>query len=137
MSILRKILGGVASIVTALAVITFVQLASHKLFPPPPGLDFSDPAAVEAWATDLPIGAYLMVLLSYFAGALSGAFVGTWIAGGSGRLYAVIVGTLVVAGTVLNVMTISHPVWFIVVALAGIPAAAYLGGHLAPSRKTT
>lgn len=131
----RRILGGIAGIITMVAVVMLTQLGSHKMFPPPADLDFSDEAAVAVWMSELPLGAYFMILLSYFAGAFFGAFTGGWIAGGSGRLFAIIVGVAVILGATTTVLSIPHPIWFTVVALAGIPLAAYAGGRLAPKRK--
>lgn len=130
----RTILGGLAGIIAAFAVIAIVQLVGHELIPPPTGMDPADPDSIKAAMAALPVGAFLFVLLSYFAGAFTGTFVATWLGGARALTNAVVVGGLVFAATVANLLMIPHPLWFMVVALAGIPAAAWFGGKLAPRR---
>lgn len=131
----RKFLGGLTGIVAAFSVIALVQSIGHLLYPTPEGLDMKDPAAFAAYVKSLPPGAFIPVLLSYFAGTAAGTFVASWIGGGNGRVYAAIFGTLVLALTIANLFMIPHPHWFSVLAILGIPASAYAGGRLAPKRK--
>ncbi len=131
---LRKILGGLAGVVAAFAVIMLVQFLGHQVIPPPSGMDPADPESIRAAMNDLPVGAFLFVLASYFGGAFVGTFVATWLGGARGLTYAIVVGGLVFAATVANLLMIPHPLWFSITALAGIPVAAFFGGRLAPRR---
>ncbi len=131
---LRKILGGLTGIVAAMSVIMFVQFIGHAVVPPPAGMDPGDPDSVRAAMAGMPIGALLFVLASYFAGAFFGTFVATWLGGASPLINSIVVGGLVFAATVANLVMIPHPLWFSIAALAGIPVAAFFGGRLAPRR---
>ncbi len=131
----RKILGGLTGMVAAFSVIALVQSIGHQIYPTPEGLDMNDTEAFAAYVESLPAGAFIPVLLSYFAGTAAGTFVGGWIAGGSGMTYAVIFGTLILTLTVVNLFMIPHPLWFSIIAVIGIPAAAYAAGRFAPKRK--
>ena len=134
---LRKLFGGLAGIIAAFAVITLVQMIGHQVIPPPSGMNPADPDSIREAMASLPIGAFLFVLLSYFLGAFTGSFVATWLGGVRVRSSATVVGGLVFAATVANLVMIPHPIWFSVVALAGIPVAAFFGAKLAPRRVQT
>ncbi len=131
---MRKVLGGIAGFVTTFATIMLVQALGHAVYPPPPGLDTGDPARVGDYLETLPPGALVFVLLAYFAGAFLGTFVAKWLGGGSGKPYALLLGGLVLAGTLLTVYRIPHPPWFVVAAIISIPVAAWLGARLGPRR---
>ena len=134
---LRKLFGGLAGIIAAFVVITLVQMIGHQVIPPPSGMNPADPDSIREAMASLPIGAFLFVLLSYFLGAFTGSFVATWLGGVRVRTSAIVVGGLVFAATVANLVMIPHPIWFSVVALAGIPVAAFFGARLAPRRVQT
>jgi hypothetical protein len=48
-------------------------------------------------------------------------------------IYAIVVGGLMFVATVANLIMIPHPVWFSVLGVAGIGAAAWLGMTLGSS----
>ncbi len=131
---LRKIFGGLAGIIAAFAVIMIVQTIGHQVIPPPSGMDPTNPDSIREAMDSLPIGSFLFVLLSYYGGAFTGSFVATWLGGARPLTSTIVVGGLVFAATVANLVMIPHPLWFSVAALVGIPVAAFLGARLAPRR---
>jgi hypothetical protein len=68
----RRIGAVVAGLAGSVALIMAVQAVGTWLYPPPPGTDFTDPEAVAALMAEIPLGALLMVELSYAAGSLGG-----------------------------------------------------------------
>lgn len=131
---LSKALGFFAGFIATFAAISLVQALGHAAIPPPADLDVTDQAAFAEWLAMAPVGAFLFVLASYFTGAFLGPFVATWIGGGKGLAFTWIFGGLVLAGTIATVSRIPHPLWFTIVAIAGIPVAAFFGSRLAPRR---
>ena len=131
---LTKILAGLAGLVAAFAVIALTQRLGHVVHPPPADLDVSDVEAFREYTANMPITALLFVLIAYYAGSLAGTFVAGWIAGFRTLIYAGVIGGIVLAGTIANLAVIPHPLWFSVLAVAGIPLSAYLGSRLAPVR---
>ena len=131
---LRKFFGGLIGIIAAFAVITIVQMIGHQVIPPPGGMDPSDPESIRDAMASIPIGSLLFVLLSYYAGAFTGSFVAGWLGGARPLSNTIVIGGLVFAATVANLVMIPHPLWFSVAALAGIPVTAFFGAKLAPRR---
>lgn len=117
--------------IVAIGCITSLQMIGHQLYPMPANLDFSDPAVLDSVMFVAPRGALLLVIASYIAGTIGGGLVASLIAGSSAYVYTAIIGTLMTIGTLINVTTIPHPLWFSVSAIAGIIASIFLTSHLA------
>ena len=127
---IRKIGLALFGIVFAIALITVVQMIGHNVYPPPPGTDFDDPAAIRALIEQAPAGALLFVIASYVVGTFGGGFIAGLIARDAPAMYAMIVGGFVLAGTFLNLVSIPHPVWFQVTALGSVIGTAFLTGRM-------
>ena len=105
----RRVGAVVAALAVSIVVISIVQAVSGWMYPPPPGLDLTDPEALRAFAEQLPIGALLMVELSYLLGSLMGGVTAGIIGRDSVyRLGAVVGGLLTLAGF-SNLAAIPHP----------------------------
>lgn len=111
----RRIAGAVVGLVVAMLVITLAELLGHRLFPPPPGTDMRDPAAMAAIVDRLPFAAKAWVVLGWVAGTFAGGCAGLVVA--RWRPVAWIVAAGVLLGAVLNMTMIPHPVWMIAAGL--------------------
>jgi hypothetical protein len=59
----------IVGVILAVALVAGAETISHLTYPPPVGLDLSDTAAVRAWVTTLPKGAFALVLIGWTLGA--------------------------------------------------------------------
>jgi len=125
-SILAVALGFLAAGLAAAA----IEGAGHWLFPPPPGIDLADPAALAKIMDQLPLGALLSVLLGWLAGTTIGAAVSAWLAPGRPFAHGLIVGMLVLACGVATMLAIQHPIWFWAATVVLSPIAAFRGAKL-------
>jgi hypothetical protein len=122
---LRTILGVVLGVIVGVIVVGVVEGAGHTIFPPPPGVNLTDPAQMATVMSRITFPAKIAVLLAWVLGTLAGASAGDVIAGR--RAWAGRIVTLVVlALSVFNMTTIPHPVWFMIAAVIGILAAGAL-----------
>src|SRR4051812_19169198 len=95
----KRILGVIIGLVVGMGIIMMVETLSGKMYPPPPGIDFTKPEAIKAMMQNMPVSAFLMILLAYAAGSFAGGLVASLIAGIQQPKAAVIVGSiLLVAG---------------------------------------
>lgn len=133
---LRTAVGVVAGIVVAWLVITLSQLLSAALYPPPPGTDLTDPAALADFINTAPVTAMACVIAGYALAALSGGWVAARISRRHPRLAALIVGALVLLGVVLNYTMIPHPTWMLVSGVLLPVPMAWLGTGLARPGRT-
>ena len=132
-SALRNTLALLVGMAAGFTVVFVIESIGHQVYPPPADLDFSDPAAIREFVRTLPLGAFLFVLAAWVAGAFGGAWVAAAMANTRRMTFAGIVGALVLAASVANLLMIPHPLWFSVAALIAVPAAAVAGGRLATS----
>lgn len=122
---LRTILGVVLGLIVSVVVIFAVEGVGHTIFPPPPGVNLTDPAQLATVMSKIPFQAKIAVLLAWFLGALAGASTGDLVAGR--RAWAGRIVTLVVlALSAFNMTQIPHPAWFMVSAVAAILLAGFL-----------
>ena len=132
---LRDAGAAVAGIIIAFALIFGIEYLGHMIYPPPEGLDFSDSEAMRPYVASLPPLALLFPMFAWFIAA----FVGTLVASALGTArpvtFAAIIGMLILAGTITNLIWIPHPLWFSVVAVLGIIASAWLAMTIAASRR--
>ena len=111
---LRTLLAVVSGIFAMMIVITAVELANAKLlFPPHAGLDWKNADAVATFVTNLPTSARAVVVFGWCLGAFVGAAVAARIAEKYRTPCALLIGALVVAGTIDSALTIPHPTWVI------------------------
>lgn len=111
-SIWRRIGGVVVGIIVAGATVGVVEWIGHQIFPPPPGINVANPADMARLIDSIPIGAKIAVLVAWFAGSLTGALAGVWIA--RGRLPAFVVAGFIIAGGIATMFAIPHPWWMMV-----------------------
>lgn len=120
---LRLILGIVAGLLVGLVVTATVEGVGHALFPPPPGVNLTDPSSLKTVMAQIPAEAKVTVLLAWFLGILAGASTANLVAGRralAGRLVAAIV----FAFAVWTMIAIPHPVWFVISAVIAALLAA-------------
>jgi hypothetical protein len=106
---MRILMGVVAGVLVAFGCVFLVEMIGHSLYPPPAGLDMSNPADQARVMEAMPAAAKAMVLGAWFLGALAGAWVANRIAGRG--LAGWIVALLVIAAGVATMVMIPHPAW--------------------------
>jgi hypothetical protein len=131
---LRDIGAVVAGLAVSIAVIMAVQMAGHTLWPPPNGLDWNDTEVIRTYTSQLPFLALLFPIVSYFLGALAGPFVACRIGTAKPVVFVGIIGIVLLAFTIANLIQIPHPVWFSVLAIAVVIVGGWLALQLAAKR---
>jgi hypothetical protein len=118
----RMLIAIVAGVVLALASVSGFDMLSHALYPPPPGVDFKDPATLAAYMTTLPFGAKAIVAAGWLAAPFLGALAAIWIA--REDFPGWVVAAFFLAAATANVIMIPHPKWMVVACfvLPGIAA---------------
>ena len=126
----RNVLAVVLGVVLAFVLIMIVERLGHAVYPPPTGIDFTDPGAVSEYVNSVPAGALLLVLTAWLTGALCGGLLACFIAKNRPAVYASIVGGLVLLGTIINLYMIRHPTWFVGLSLVAIAAITWIAGRI-------
>ncbi len=127
----RRIGAVVAGLFGSVVVIMAVQAVNGWLYPPPPGTDLSDPDALAALMAQMPVGALLMVELSYAAGSFAGGAVVRRVSADRAAVLAAVVGGLLTLAGFANLAAIPHPLWFGVLSTVTYVPCALLGAAAA------
>ena len=69
-------------------------------------------------------------MFGWFVGAFAGSLVADLFGDAKPYVFAGIVGGLVLAGTIANLIIIPHPLWFSITSLIGIVASAWLATRI-------
>jgi hypothetical protein len=126
---LRMALAAVAGVGSAFLVVAAIELVAHAVYAPSVMPDISTPEAMAAYVGSMPLGAFLLVLSAYVAGTVVGGFVGIAIARRHAMRFAGLVGGLILLASIVNVVGVPHPTWFVVATLVDVPLAAWLTGR--------
>jgi len=112
---LKTVLAVVVGFVVASALMMAVETANGKMFYPEMGRaaeGVTDREVLRQLLASAPVGAMLVVLAGWFAGAVAGGWVAAAIAGRARAAHALAVGGLVALGAVANNLMLPPPVWF-------------------------
>jgi len=127
----RNVMAFVIGVVTAFVTVYLINKASHIVYPPPAGLDFTNPDAIRPYLATLPIGAFLFILASSVVAAFVGTLVACFIGTSKPRTFGTVIGGFVFAASVANFIAIPHPHWLSLATLAGIILSTLLAMRLA------
>lgn len=123
---LRKISAVFLGLLVSVLTVTLVEWISHQVYPLPPGMDFKDSEKVRLYVSGLPLGAFLAILLGWLLGTLAGAMVACRVAQEKPAVFASIIGAVMMAATVANLIMIPHPDWFSIAGIGVIAAGTLL-----------
>jgi len=123
----KNIAAGVAGVLIAIGLVWIIEMIGHTVYPAPAGIDFTDTDAVRSYISGLPPGAFLFVGAAWFIATLGGTMAACHVGTAASRVFALVVGGLMLVATAFNLATIPHPLWFSITGIAGIIVAAWLG----------
>ena len=130
-AILRSVAGVFFGACLATGVIILVEQISGRMYPPPPGLNYSDTEAWKAFIASLPLGAFLMILLAWGLGTFAGAWICAKVAGRAKLAHGLVLATLLLCTGVSIMFETPHPIWMWPSAFAVFAGAGVAGGRLA------
>ena len=128
--IIRNVLSIFAGTFVAIVLIGLVQVIAHTVYPPPPGTDFSDAQVLAELMMKAPVGALLLVLLSYALGTFTGSAVAARLSHHEGPMrQGLFVGALMLIAGVMNLKAIPHPIWFWVACIVVFAVTGFMGAQ--------
>ncbi len=105
----RTILGTIAGVVAGSIMVAISEKVGHTIYPTTAGIDFNDLEVLADLIANMPLGAFLFVLLGYGLGAFAGSVVGGLI---GGRIASILAGATLCLFGLIVLMMIPHPPWF-------------------------
>lgn len=130
----RDVTAAVIGVLVSMLTVMLFDWVSHLAFPPPAAVDPTDTESMIAYMKQAPVAGLSIVLAGYLAAAFGGTLVASLIGRSNTVYFAMIVGVLLLVGTITNLIMIPHPTWFVVSSIAGIivfaSAAAFVGARV-------
>jgi hypothetical protein len=132
----RLIVGLIVGVLAGGLTVGIVESIGHLIFPPPPGLDASNPETIKILMAQIPLQAKIAVVVAWALGTLMGGSVGAFIAK-RGPVPAWWIGGILFSMAASTMFMIPHPAWMWIAAIAatiiGSYAAGRIGGRQAPA----
>ena len=126
----RNVAAALAGIVTAFVMIMLIEKLGHFIYPPPADLDFSDPDVMRPYIATLPFLALLFPMIAWVVATFAGTVLACKIGTANPLAFSAVVGGLVLAGTITNLIMIKHPLWFSLVSLVAVAASAWIAARV-------
>ena len=126
----RNVAAALAGIVTAFVMIMLIEKLGHIIYPPPADLDVSDPDVMRPYIATLPFLALLFPMIAWVVATFAGTVLACKIGTANPLAFAAVVGGLVLAGTIANLIMIKHPLWFSLVSLVAVAASAWIAARV-------
>ena len=133
---MKSVLALIAGLVVMVVSIALIQALGHSIYPAPADLDTASADAMATYVATLPLPALLFPLFAYIVGTFAGTITACFIGPLKPVIYAGIIGTFVLAGTIANLILIPHPLWFSIFAVIGIGMSAWLAVIVAENLRT-
>jgi hypothetical protein len=128
----RAIVAVIAGLVSAFIVILVIELLGAMIVPAGVAPSLKDEEAMRAYLMTLPLSAYAFVIASYLFGSAAGGIVTARTVGNRASRAVWIVGGLLLAVTIANLVRIPHPLWFSIVAVAAIFIGTLFATRIGP-----
>ena len=132
---IRKILSVLIGIALGVVGIMLIQTLSSQMYPMPEGLDYKDSVAFGEYVKTLPVGAFLMVILSYIVGSFFGGMGATLVAQEKYNP-AIVVGAFFTLGGIVNGISMPQPIWVSFISIIIFVHLACVGAKVIPIKKT-
>ena len=132
---LRSLGAIVAGLAVAMLFAIGVEGVSAVLHPFPPGVDTSDLEVCKAHVARCPAAVLLLAVVGWALGAFASAWTATRLGSGRRAVHGFVVGAVVLASAVTNLLMLPYQAWFRVANLVLIPAAVLWAVRLGRGRR--
>ena len=133
---LRVVGGIVVGLLVAFVIFIGFQTLNLSIYPLPEGVTPNDHRAFAEFVSGLPFTAFAIVLAGYVVGSLAGGYTGAKFAHSKWKVIGLVIGVVLTAGGAMNVLSIPHPGWFVILNLLLFIPMALLGAMLGRGRQS-
>ena len=102
----------------------------------PPGTDQNDLMAISRVVQQLPLSAFLFLLVNYITFSFLAGIISTLVSKRETILPTLVVGIVLTLSGLYNVISIKHPLWFAIISVLVYFPFCYLGYWVAKKKET-
>ena len=133
---IKNVLGFILGLIVGGILFTLIQMINYLFVPLPAGFDPYDLSSMKELIDNMPVTAWLMLILSYIIGSFGAGFVCGKIAVSRSIIFPIALALMFMLGWTSNIVRIPHPMWVVVIVYilyfpltyAGFKMAAGNGG---------
>lgn len=130
---IRKILAVIGGLILAVFTFMIIQMIGGMIFGMPGDLDFNDKTAVAAYMAKMPLGAFILLAFGYALGSFLAGITVRFISKSDSLLLPLIVGGALTLAWLMNIWTIPHPIWMVVLGFLLYIPFTLIGHRMAKS----
>ena len=127
----NRILSVIMGVITGWVLVSIGDMINYKLFPAPKNFDYTNKESLKSFIDDLPVKAFLIMLLFWAISVFVGGFVTGKIAKLNWRKASLITGGILLLSSIGNMLMIPQPIWMNIIVIIMYIPLAYLGGKIA------
>ena len=135
-SIVRSVVAVIVGLMAAMFFIVGTEVVWAIVYPPAPGVDLHDIEACKAHVAKLPADAFVVAAAGWGLAVLAGSWVATRLGAGRHPAHGIVVGSILLAAAVANMLMLPCPVLFWVLNLVAFPVGTYLGAKWGRARSS-
>ncbi|MGE4541421.1 MAG: hypothetical protein AB7D35_09180 [Bacteroidales bacterium] len=126
----RKIIAVLVGILAGFLIIELLEFLRQYFLPFQAEIIIKNNGFPDAqeWIEALPLNYFIFLLIAYLAGSFGAGFLTVTIS--PHKILAFVTGFALLISVVIQVFSLPHPLWFIIVSLSIFLPFAYLGGIL-------
>ena len=124
---IRNIIAVIVGVIVSVIIIIIGEALVHIMNPQ---IDIKDPEAFKAFISNAPVSLHIMILLIYALACFLGALISASIAIDKKMSKAMSLGGLIMGIGMFSLVSVSHPMWVVIVSVFIFLPFAYWGGML-------
>jgi sugar phosphate permease len=132
---IKNILAVIAGIAGAMATFMLFEQISHSIYPFPAETNMNDKVAMTAYMEKFPLAGLLLVLAGWIIGSINCGFLISVISKSGNRNLPLIAGGFLTLSAIINMYTIPHPVWFMIIGVLVFVPSVLFGFRFRPIGK--
>ena len=133
-SVVRSAVAVLLGLLAAMFFIIGVEGVCSILYPFPPGVDPSDLEACRAHVATLPASAFLIAVAGWALATFAGSWVATRLGAARHPAHGIVLGAVLLAAAVVNMLMLPYPIWFWILNLVVFPTCFCAGARLGRGR---
>ena len=128
---MNKALSILAGVIAGGITVFIVESIGHLIWPPPAGVDMTDPDQLATIMDTIPFAAKAAVVVAWGCGSFVGGFVASKISKDPGNVASLLTGGVLLLFGVMTMFAFPHPIWMMVAGVLLPIPCAYAGAQIA------
>ena len=114
---MKNTLAVIAGLIVAIIIFSLFEYISTIIYPFPKDIDISNETAMKEYVSTLPSPVLLIILAGYAIGSFVAGLVIGSVSKSSEKKLPFIAGSILTIAAIINLATIPHPIWFMIINL--------------------